>query len=366
MPAGRAHLRWIYGLGILGVLFYAADRFVFPGSAGRSADEALRASRRMSAAIEALKSCAAANGVAVDPSTDLNRTGLIGIEDSPITTSPGQLEAKRTTVNPGFAGCILRMLAEAGVGRGDAVAIGASSSFPGLIVATLAAVEALGAKPVMISSLGASNWGANNPAFTQLEILACLRAAGIIGIRPAALAVGGEKDDGSDMSEEGRALAGEKIRASGLPVIEEPDLDSNVRARMAVYEAGAPGRRIAAFVNIGGSWANMGVDSSILELRPGLAEVKKIPSSGRRGVIQEMASRGVPVIHLLFVRGLAERCGLPWDPVPLPGPDGGGGRPASPLRLAFGLFYISLFAAALAVFGRGRRLPDPWSFGVGR
>ena len=88
--------------------------------------------------------------------------------------------------------------------------------------------------------------------------------------------------------------------------------------------SGCGGKRIAAFVNVGGGWgANMGVDASILELRPGLTEVKKIPPPEKRGVIQEMASRGVPVIHLLFIRGLAERCGLPWDPVPLPEPGQG-------------------------------------------
>jgi poly-gamma-glutamate system protein len=314
----------------------------------------------MAGAIAALGPCAAGRGIVVDPSTDLNRTGLIGLEDSPITTSLGQIEAKRTAANPGFAGCVARMLGEAGVGRGDAVAIGASSSFPGMIIAALSAVRAVGAAPVMISSLGASNWGANNPAFTQLEMLDCLRAAGILDVRPAALAVGGEKDDGSDMSEEGRALLRDKIRASGLPVIEEPDLAANVRVRMAVYAAGAAGKRIAAFINIGGSWANMGVDASILELRPGLSEVKRIPPPEKRGVIQEMASRGVPVVHLLFIRGLAERCGLPWDPVPLPEPVAGeiksAGNSGGAIRLALLFGYLVLTAAILALIARKGRL----------
>jgi hypothetical protein len=34
----------------------------------------------------------------------------------------------------------------------------------------------------------------------------------------------------------------------------------------------------------------------------------------------EMAARGIPVVHLLHVRGLATRHGLSWDPVPLPEP----------------------------------------------
>ena len=324
-------LRWIYILGLAGLAFYAADRIAASSPARAVESDVLRASRLMDRAVRALAPCAAERGVAVDPATDLNRTGLIGRASSPITTSPGQIEAKRTAANPNFAGCLVRMLGRAGVRKGEAVAIGASSSFPALILATLSAVRTIGARPVMISSLGASNWGANDPAFTQLEILDCLRAAGILDVRPAALAVGGENDDGSDMPAEGRDFLLEKIRAAGLPVIEAGDLESDVLARMAVYEAGAAGARIAAFVNIGGSWANMGVDSSVLKLEPGLTEVADIPPAGKRGVIQEMASRGVPVIHLLFVKGLAERCGLPWDPVPLPAP-GEGGADSGPSR----------------------------------
>jgi len=358
MRTAPANLRWIYALGLLGILFFAADRLVFKAGGTPSGAAALRATRIMAEALEALKPCAAGRGVVIDPSTDLNRTALIGLEESPITTSLGQLEAKRTAANPNFAGCLVRMLNEAGVRSGDAVAVGASSSFPGMILAALSAVRSIGALPVVISSLGASNWGANRPAFTQLEILDCLRNAGIFDVRPAALAVGGVNDDGSDMPEEGRSFLREKIRASGYPVIEESDLISNVRARMAVYEAGAAGKRIAAFINIGGSWANMGVDPSILELRPGLTAVETIPPPGKRGMIQEMAARGVPVVHLLFIKGLAGRCGLPWDPVPLPGPDAGeggsAGRSRGAARLILALAYLALAAAALAMVARSR------------
>ena len=139
MRTAPANLRWIYALGLLGLLFFAADRLVFESGAATSGAAALRATRLMAEALEALKPCAAARGVVIDPSTDLNRTALIGLEESPITTSLGQLEAKRTSANPNFAGCLVRMLDEAGVRSGDAVAVGASSSFPGMILATIAA-----------------------------------------------------------------------------------------------------------------------------------------------------------------------------------------------------------------------------------
>ncbi|MDH5466438.1 MAG: hypothetical protein OEY25_03365 [Candidatus Aminicenantes bacterium] len=43
----------------------------------------------------------------------------------------------------------------------------------------------------------------------------------------------------------------------------------------------------------------------------------------KRGVIFEMAERGIPVVHLLYIKGLVQRYGLSWDPVPLPDPGKG-------------------------------------------
>jgi hypothetical protein len=39
-----------------------------------------------------------------------------------------------------------------------------------------------------------------------------------------------------------------------------------------------------------------------------------------QGVVWEMGRRRIPVIHLLYIKGLAEKYGLPWDPEPLPQP----------------------------------------------
>jgi poly-gamma-glutamate system protein len=42
------------------------------------------------------------------------------------------------------------------------------------------------------------------------------------------------------------------------------------------------------------------------------------PAGPTRGLAFEFLSRGVPVIHLLHVKGLARDHGLPFDPVPFP------------------------------------------------
>jgi len=183
--------------------------------------------------------------------------------------------------------------------------------------------------------------------------LDCLKTAGVFDVRPLAVSIGGDADGGRDMESGARAALRARIVERGDVFLEEPFLEENVSARLRLYDRAAGGRRIEAFINIGGSWANMGTDSRVLELRPGLVRTSSIPPPAGGGVLFEMARRGVPVIHLLFIRGLADQYGLPWDPRPLPKPGSsplfdlpGGNRP---LFLAVGIGYLVL--AVLAVLG---------------
>jgi poly-gamma-glutamate system protein len=50
----------------------------------------------------------------------------------------------------------------------------------------------------------------------------------------------------------------------------------------------------------------------------GMLHVPALPGSPSRGLLFEFAARGVPVVHLLYVKGLARENGLPFDPVPFP------------------------------------------------
>ena len=283
----------------------------------------IKASRIMAEATDVLKNCRKSKGIAFNRKSDLNETGLIGVENSVITTSVGRLEAKRTSANPNFAGLLVLFLEECGVKEGDVIAVGASGSFPALIVATLAAAKSMGVKPLVISSLGASQWGANHPDFLWLDMWRCLQAHHVFSVPPLAMSTGGERDVGEDMDAEGHALVLEEIRKSGFLLLSEPNLVQNVRLRMDLYRQGAGGKDIKAFVNVGGSWANMGIDSSVLRVKPGLNKLTELPPFETRGMIFAMAAENIPVIHLLYVRGLAQQYGLPWDPVPLPQPGQG-------------------------------------------
>lgn len=285
--------------------------------------EMIRAAEIMEEALAAFRECRGEKGVTIDKENDFNETGLIGVKFSPTTTSLGSLEAKSTAANPNFAALIVYLLNRAGVRKGNIVTAGASGSFPSLIVAALSASKAMDLKLLLISSLGASQWGANNPDFHWLDMQSCLQEAGLFGAQPIAISLGGEKDTGMDMSPEGRAILLQEAEEWGGMFLEEPDLSRNVQQRMRLYEKYAGEEEIKAFINIGGSWSNLGTDSEVLKLKPGLARLRYIPPAEERGVMQEMALRRIPVVHLLHIKGLSCRYRLPWDPKPLPHPGEG-------------------------------------------
>jgi poly-gamma-glutamate system protein len=138
----------------------------------------------------------------------------------------------------------------------------------------------------------------------------------------AAVAPGGERDGGRGVlfDEDGATLIDE-ARRSGLPLVEGATLADRVRRRLDIYEGAAAGRRIRCFVNVGGATANYGDTEASLRVPNGLVlKLPSLPASSSRGLLFEFAARGVPVVHLLYVKGLARENGLPFDPVPFPPP----------------------------------------------
>lgn len=319
-----------------------------------ASDAMLQAATLMAKAIVVIRDARRARGLPIDPVTDPNRTGMIGRAWSPVTTTLGSIAAKRTTTNPNLAAGLVRWLWDAGVREGSVVAIGASGSFPGLIIGVVAAARALGAEPVTISSVAASSWGANDPSFGWLDMEAALVRAGLTP-RSMAASLGGDGDVGAGLDDEARAQLVAAIARAGVPLLQGRTLHDQVTARMATYDREATGRPIAVFVNIGGAVANIGTCIEILQVRPGLHHALP-PCRGAPGVLWLMNTRGVPVLHLLHADGIARAFGLPIDPVPLPRP--GHGAPfVRPSRItSFGLLALYLAGiAGLVSWGRATR-----------
>ncbi len=307
------------GAGIVSVIAWALLRTLAPGEAIPWTPVMEEAAVAMDRALASVAEECRKLGIRIDPVLDPNGTCLVGPEFSELLSSLGQVEAKRTSTNPDLAGLLVHLLVRAGVQEGDRVGLGASGSFPGLLIAALSAVEALGARPVPILSLGASSFGASRTDFHLGDLYFLLEREGFVSVPAAAVSLGGEGDVGGGLDSDFREGMARELRAaadseSGPPYLENPNLRENVQERMALYGG------LAAFVNIGGAEANLGTSPKILDVSPGLVMGPDLPPQEQRGVLFEMASKGIPVLHLLHVRGLALRYGLPWDPIPLPEP----------------------------------------------
>jgi len=174
----------------------------------------------------------------------------------------------------------------------------------------------------------------------------------IISSRPVIVSLGGEKDIGLDFTRDTREKLIQQISKSGIQFVYEPDLIKNRTARFTLLKNQVNVKTITAFVNIGGSYSNLGTSAMVLKVNPGLNEALSLPDESERGMLFEMASLGIPCIHLLHIRGLVQQYGLPWDPVPLPevsdrrllrqsSPDSAG--PFILAGIYFGLLLVLLF-----------------------
>jgi len=255
--------------------------------------------------------------VPLDPELDPAGTGLIGLRRSPVTTVKGSLGAKQTTANPNWAALITELLQRAGVRRGDAVAAGLSGSFPALNIATLAALQALGARPVVIASVGASQYGANVPGLLWPDIERLLNEKGILRVRSVGLSLGGQLDRAGSLKREGRRMLREAIHRHGARMIRAPSFAESLEQRMKLYDAGGP---IRVYVNIGGGAISVGTHRGKMAFRPGLSRGLPPDATEIDSVMTRFARRGVPVIHLIRISELSRRFRLPWRPRVPPAP----------------------------------------------
>lgn len=274
-------------------------------------DAESRAASRMAAAFPILVSELESLGMEIDLELDPNRTGLIGEEFTLLTTTVGVLSSKRTSTNPAFAALMVRWLSQLDLEAEDHVLITLSGSFPSLGIAAIIACEELGIIPVLVSSIGASMYGANRPGFSWLDIESTLEQNGIIQHTSARVTLGGEGDIGLSYPEGGREAAFAAIERHAVPAIIEMNADAQWLAKLAFIESIAP----SALINIGGNQLSIGPDGYLLA--PGIVDKPDL-TSNRFGLIGWFAERSLPVIHLLNIRELAFQYGLPQDPIPLP------------------------------------------------
>ncbi len=282
--------------------------------------EMLNAARTVQAASRVLRAEKEARGLMAPPEADPNRTGMIGQEYTIITTTTGDLESKRTATNPDFAAALVRLVASLGLPRGTPVVIVLSGSFVGGNVAIIAAVEALGLRPVIVTSLGASMWGANDPEFDWLDMAALLRERGVIRAATVATVLGGEGAVGGGMDPAAVAALRQSAVRDGVPIVEVRPFPALIDALLARIDAALAGEAPGAVVNVGGALIGLGSCRESFEFPTGLTRRPMSCTAGAPGIAIRLVERGLPVVHVLNMRRLAVEFGLPIDPVPLPAP----------------------------------------------
>ncbi len=282
-------------------------------------NEKIAAAKTCEKAFEFIKIERTKQGIPIDEINDPNLTGLIGYQYSLITSGRSDLQSKLTSTNPNFAALFVELLTIVGVRKGDTIGIGWNGSYPALNTALLSAVKVLNLKPIIITSLTSSMWGANDPQFTWLDIERLLAKKEILPYRSIAASLGGEDDNGQGLSPEGRALLDSAIKRNGVSKIMADSIVDQINQRLNIYQLIEADRssnlKLTAFVNIGYSISNIG-------------DIQTIPSTGiisRRNnkvtessVIGKMVVKRIPVINILDINHLAEHYSLPIAPLPIP------------------------------------------------
>lgn len=276
----------------------------------------VRAAEQMESCMAELKTERLRRGIPIDEGTERFATGLLGTDFTAITTTLGNLEAKRTSCQPDMAALVCDLYVRAGVQAGDRVAICSTGSFPALNLAALCAAEALGAEPVMIVSIGASTYGANIPAFTAPEMLYHLYEAGLVATAPAGVTLGGDDDLGLNMGavffpDEAEALqaALDRMEGAGIVVTQIPDRQANLRWRESLYGD------VSCFVSVGGHNMALGDHGEGYGLGQGLIQRKV--TDGEDYLMGHYLALGVPCVGLLNVKQLCAEYGLSFDPAAL-------------------------------------------------
>jgi len=310
------YLFWALIILLVGLLLVEQTKFIQPTS---YYTEQIQAAQLMKNSLETIKKERLQRAIPLDVGLDPNQTGIIGKEYTKLTTTLGNLEAKRTSTNPAFAALLVKYFKEANLKKGDVIAVGASGSFPALILAALSAARVLELKPLIIYSVGSSEYGANIPEFTFVQMLDSLEK-NILPYKLLAISMGGYLDRAEGMFyPDSQDTIKKIVQDSGTLVIYTDSVEENIQQRMQLYKRSAKGQPIKAFVNIGGATPNYGNTNASITYPNGLViNGPKIPDHPERGLIFEYQNLGIPIIHLLNVRGLAVKNGLPIDPTPLP------------------------------------------------
>ncbi|MDP8267352.1 MAG: poly-gamma-glutamate system protein [Candidatus Tenebribacter davisii] len=320
-------------------------------------EEKLMAAKLMQEAESAIKDYRNDLGIYIDEVNDPNRTAMIGDKQSPIVTDRGDLTSKLTSLNPNFAAVIVEMFKEANLKKGDKIAISCTGSFPALNIAVLSAAKVMGLDPIIISSIGASMFGATDPDFTWLDMEEFFIQKNIFNYKSVATSIGGGRDLGRGLSKNGRELIIKNINKHNIQLVHGETLEQNIAKKMEIYNT-ISNNEIALYVNIGGGLSSIGATLNGRLITPGFHRYLSLSNPPIKGTMLLFADEGIPIIHLLDITRLAESKDLPIAPDPLPKPGNGNMFEDEKYNLTIATisFVILLFLILMVIFFDHREL----------
>lgn len=249
-------------------------------------------------------------GVKSDVLSNVANNFMIGDEWSDITSSLGSLEAKEISTNPDFAALFVRYIYEVGLKKGDRAGVIISGSFPSLAISCLAALQTTGVDAVVMSSLGASTYGANQPQVTWIDMENVLVRRGGLKYKSALVSMGAEDDSGLDLFGDGREIIMRAAERNDIDLYIPASLVESIKYRVDILSD----NDISLLINIGGNQASMGNCSHTLGIPNGLNREMHICDDEERGVISHINETGLPFINMLNMKDLSSRYGIDGAP----------------------------------------------------
>ena len=268
------------------------------------------------------------------------RLVFLNTETSPLLTDIGKYEAKSTVLKPNFSALIIDQFSKSGLKKGDTIAVSMTGSMPGANIAVLMACEAMELEYILISSLGASSWGATDMNLSWPKMEKILYDNNLISKVSDKFTYGGGADYLKRGTRYRKIYGGESKRGSidslmislyptktmddlfilhGLSnneVLNDSTgtiLKTSINQRISFYEKSCPDGSLScfdAYVNVGGSVASFGYKGKN-KLKDNFGYVKAndvldvLPSFEKRNsVMAKFAESNIPLINITEIEKL--------------------------------------------------------------
>jgi poly-gamma-glutamate system protein len=121
-----------------------------------------------------------------------------------------------------------------------------------------------------------------------------------------------------DLGADARRTLLAAVERAGVPLLEGRSFADTVRDAAAALGLQSGGAKL--LINVGGAQLALGECPEAEHIPPGLI-TRTLPCSGSTpGLVHIASQQGIAVLNIFKIRELAQRYGLPLDPVPLPPP----------------------------------------------